>query len=272
MVKQVRRESAFDNFRAACAALAKRNSQVRVSIFDVDGHPSVNFLENGAKEAELDSEDYRLVHPDWLRPIEGRIELDVRVEHPSGDRYHSVFLDHRGAWTDRECTKPVLKATPNRKSLRECAIDDLGLARIERAEQIVAETIDSLLASPELRKNGFKTRVKPVIVMRWTSGKSHGGQKGIRFALARHASKSDNGAIFKEYAAFADLPMIGSYQGSWEDCLRVLVAHETAHWLQYHPKVTRPAGQYRKPHGTGFQKTYWILRHILGLKANVHVE
>jgi hypothetical protein len=89
----------------------------------------------------------------------------------------------------------------------------------------------------------------------------------MNFALLAHAMKPETNALFKEYKAFADHPMIGNFCGSRDDGLRVLAAHEFAHWLQRSPRIKRPPGDYRKPHGAGFQKTYWLLRHHLGLRS-----
>lgn len=153
-----------------------------------------------------------------------------------------------------------------RLTRRQLAIDTLGLERVESSEAIIAETIDYLLKSPELRRNGLileKRSVRPLVGFRWVHGLSRGGRAGVRFAMLGHASKPDAGAKFVEYARLASDPVMGSYEGTREGCLRILAAHELAHWLQHSSQVTRPRGSYRQPHGTGFQLIYWVLRYIL---------
>lgn len=260
--------SLYDVFRSTCARLARPRGEVLVDVFQTNGVPSVNLLDSTENDDSY-MEGYRLVNPDWLYPVDGVVLMSVKVEHGAHDRYERIYLDERGAWRDEARTKPRFAATAPRVSLRAAAIARLGEARVIEAETLIAETIHALLSSGVLAANGFKVnRSRPAIRFRWSAGKSFGGRTGVRFALYAHAAKPEKDAFFREYAAFADQPMIGSFRGSRNDCLRVLAAHELAHWIQFSPKVKRPPGEYKKAHGTGFQKIYWILRSALGLRSS----
>ena len=81
--------------------------------------------------------------------------------------------------------------------------------------------------------------------------------------MLHHARGDQEGAFFREYASFCDDPVIGSYVGLRKNVLRILAAHELAHWLQYSADVVRPEGRYQKPHGEGFRSTYRILRTLI---------
>lgn len=69
--------------------------------------------------------------------------------------------------------------------------------------------------------------------------------------------------MFNEYKAFKDHPVIGSAKTScWEDIMRLLVAHEVSHHVQYlyAPRVHRFKKNYKKPHGECFRQIYGYLR------------
>lgn len=148
-------------------------------------------------------------------------------------------------------------------SLRDRAIASLGAARVIEAENEITQAIERLLAAPRLKKAGFRFRAGPKVVLRWSRGKSHGGIRGVRFALLFHAGKPDFGATYKEYKRLNDFSGIGDFTGSRLECYRILAAHELAHWLQYEPTVKKPEGRYRPPHGDGFRMIYRLLREEL---------
>jgi len=71
---------------------------------------------------------------------------------------------------------------------------------------------------------------------------------------------------FSEYKAFADHPTIGSIAvNSAEDFIKVLVAHEVSHHVQYRYawRIKRFKKTYRKPHGECFRAIYGYLRRDL---------
>ncbi len=151
------------------------------------------------------------------------------------------------------------------KPLREDAIAKLGEGRVIEAEKVILDAVGLLLTAPVLKKNGFSWRrgVAPEIEFRWKAGTSRGGKRGLSFAMLRHAMKPEQGAVYKEYSRLNAFPGIGDFTGSRVDCLRVLAAHELAHWLQYEPKVRRPDWDFKPPHGEGFRRLYRILREAL---------
>lgn len=183
----------YQIFRQACAALSRRNKrEVRVYCHDAAGVPSVNFLEPGAKDVEIESEDYSTVQPAWLRPVDGKVKLDVAVYGGNGTEYVDVVLDERGAWKDDACTQPLFLRAASKGSLRDQAVVKLGEARVLETERIINETVTQLLGSKLLAKNGIlRGRSKPTITFRWARGKSRGGRKGLSFAVLEHASKPD---------------------------------------------------------------------------------
>lgn len=250
-------------FRRACARLAKPRGWVRVFVHDAAGVPSVNFAEPGASEAFGETEDYREVHPDWLRPVDGMLDLYIKVEHDRSDKYLNVFLHESGAWLDKARTKPLFRTSVKKPPLRDQAIAKFGEARVVETEQVIESTVARLLAAPVLRKMDISTHARPKITFRWTTGKSHGGIRGLSFALWHHAAKPDTGARFAEYASFAHDLDIGSFIGTRQQCLSILAAHELAHWLQYAPNVKRPPLHWKPPHGEGFRVVYRTLRKVL---------
>lgn len=257
------KEDLYPIFRRTCARLSKPSGQVRVYVHDAGPTPSVNFLEPGACDSMVDSEDYREIHPDWLRPVEGKVELDIKVEHSRSDKYLKVFLTENGAWKEAAGSIPLFPPAVKRLSLRDEALATFGEAMVVETEQFIEETVRRLLAAPELKKLGVSTRAQPKITHRWTAGKSRGGVKGLSFALWQHVMKPENGAVFKEYASFASDPEIGNFTGTRQQCLSILAAHELAHWVQYSPKVKRPEMRWRPPHGEGFRVVYRLFRKIL---------
>lgn len=90
---------------------------------------------------------------------------------------------------------------------------------------------------------------------------SYGGKKGISLAL-RHWVR-DGVIAFPEYASFRGDPEIGRTVGDWQHVVRVLVAHEMAHWVQRSSAIVKPAGlDYLSSHGAGgFKEIYRFLRN-----------
>ena len=150
---------------------------------------------------------------------------------------------------------------------RECA-----------AECLVLETVEKLMFALR-RSKTYKVaaKVSPTVKISFNPRrrKSYGGTKGLRFALNHFVNlrvygddgikyepvSEDYQVTLKEYTSFADSPDIGTISGNWRLIVRVLVAHELAHWIQYTKSVTKPADvDYRKPHGVGFQEIYYFLR------------
>lgn len=65
---------------------------------------------------------------------------------------------------------------------------------------------------------------------RWSNGR-HGMTLAMkRYTPADHVDP-DSSFTFYEYERFAASPTIGDFTGRWQDCIRVLVAHEFAHAL-----------------------------------------
>lgn len=253
----------FMVFRSTCRRLAAVHGGARVFIYAGEDMLTVNVLSVGVPQPSH-TEDYRLVHPDWLLPVDNK--ACICLADLKGDaRATQVFLNGKGAWEDEGCTMPFFKRSAGKGSLRDAAIAKLGRGRVAESEKVIQDTVSQLLAAPALKKAGFSWRrgVVPEITFRWKAGTSRGGRRGLSFAMMRHAMKPEHGAIFKEYARLNDYPGIGDFTGSRTQCLRVLAAHELAHWLQYEPKVKRPEWDFRVTHGEGFRRTYRILREAL---------
>lgn len=256
----------FMVFRNTCRRLAALNGGVRAFVYASEGVLTVNVLSVDALQPER-IEDYRLVHPDWLMTVDNKacICLTDQSEDARTTPEMKVFLNGHGAWEDEGCTIPFFRRSAGKGTLRDAAIAKLGEGRVAESEGVIRDTVSQLLAMPALKKAGFSWHrgVVPEITFRWKAGTSRGGRRGLSFAMMRHAMKPVHGAIFKEYARLNDYPCIGDFTGSRTQCLRVLAAHELAHWLQYEPKVKRPEWDFRAMHGEGFRRTYRILREAL---------
>lgn len=138
----------------------------------------------------------------------------------------------------------------------------------DEAERIVQETVERAL--DVLRQApGYQLRFgsRPKVVIRWATVDrvSHGRAGGISLAIARWLKPGE--VRFKEYDSFKHDQEIGSFHGSWQDVVRVITAHEMAHWAQYSPDLVKsgPKLIYRKPHGAGWMGIYRLLRVRLQL-------
>ena len=93
---------------------------------------------------------------------------------------------------------------------------------------------------------------------------------GISIAMARTcASRYDQLFVVKEYPAYESHPTIGSiYTYSILDSLRLTIAHEMAHALQYfsYRYHYRPKSA---PHGPVFKEFYTLLREKF---VNIHLD
>ena len=108
---------------------------------------------------------------------------------------------------------------------------------ISEAESVANRAIDRLI-------DHFNMPIdKRVLSWGRSRNRSWGGQwggnrLGLTLAMKRHvpADHVDDSKTFtfNEYRSFADDPHIGTFNGSWQDCIRVLVAHEYAHALTPH--------------------------------------
>ena len=113
----------------------------------------------------------------------------------------------------------------------------------KEAEQIVRDAVAIL-------NTHWGMQVKPVISWGRSRCNSWGGYGGgkISLAMKRHVpSDCDENEqfTFNEYTSFADSPTVGTFNGTWQDCLRCLVAHEHAHC---HPKASG--------HGVDWKRVY----------------
>lgn len=241
-------------------------SRCQVSVLVMQGETGCRLADDSDDDGEW--EDYRSLKPE-LFSGDGPIRIITLTDFPSRSSEDNLFwVDARGAWRDRACTRPLFAPAVAKKPARDAMADRVGRQRVESVEAVLREAVDEILGLKALHHEGFSWARKPDVVFRWANRRSHGGIHGITFGPARLAILPEEGGTFMEYAAFAGDPMIGHFRGTRKDCLRVLAAHEMAHWLQYNPAVTRPPGKYKEPHGSGFRKIYWILRDAMGLKAN----
>lgn len=103
-----------------------------------------------------------------------------------------------------------------------------------------------------------------VVKTKYRSQASNGGAARICIDMQRYRSKLSS---FKEYASFADDPVIGNIPdcNDRELLLKCLVAHEVAHHVQYRygPHTRWLKNNYQKPHGDGFKNIYRELRRTL---------
>ena len=126
---------------------------------------------------------------------------------------------------------------------------------INEAEEIVIKQVAVLNAYHGMQ-------VRPVISWGRHRNNSWGGYGGNKISLAmkRHVpSDSDDSTevfTFNEYNRFAASPTIGTFKGTWQDCLKCLVAHEHAHC---HPKSVG--------HGSEWQKIYAVNRQQFKLNG-----
>lgn len=255
----------FESFRQACRRLAGTRCDVEVLAYDTPAGWSLREPPGGEGEFV----DYRQVVAGDL-PDEGAWMVVARVNFPSRPSEEREFwVNGDGAWRDRSCLRPLFTPAVARKPARDAMADRVGRQRVEAVEAALREAVDEILGLKALRREGFSWTKKPEVAFRWANRLSRGGVNGVIFGPARLALLPEESGTFREYAAFAGDPMIGSFRGTRKDCLRVLAAHEMAHWLQYDREVTRPPGRYKEPHGSGFRKIYWILRDAMGLKANM---
>jgi|TARA_R110001592_G_C12860265_1_gene722769 hypothetical protein len=99
---------------------------------------------------------------------------------------------------------------------------------------------------------------------KYRSQSSYGGANRICIDMQRYRS---NRSSFKEYASFADDPVIGNIVDcdDLELLLKCLVAHEVAHHIQsrYGAWTRYLKNTYRKPHGDAFKTIYRELRRTL---------
>lgn len=267
----------YSSFLRTCARLAKGGVKVEVMVFSV-GHASINRIEaDRIGIFNYEYRDYRDLPREWVRPVDDLLVALVRQGLRTGGREQEVFLNRDGVWCDEGCAKPLfrpLRSAGAKKptTRRHLAIEELGEAVVIEAEGVVAHTVERLLASPALKKAGFRAKGMPKMAFRWNHGLSYGGRSGLRFALLGHARKPEKNATFKEYVRLNDFPDIGDFTGTRIDCYRVLAAHELAHWLQYAPEVRRPDGHFKPPHGEGFRVIYRILRQELSAMDGVSLK
>lgn len=134
--------------------------------------------------------------------------------------------------------------------------------RNEEAETLVHATVKSLLASLRRSKEyHWNGEQPPLVRISFSPARrlSRGGRDGLWFNLAQWMREGE--LNFPEYAALSRDPRIGSIRGPWQTIVKVIVAHELAHWVQYSSDVTKPPGRdYARPHGIGFQEIYGFLR------------
>lgn len=261
-------DTAWGVLRAACRRMAGSRCAVEILVFDGPGGLVIG---DGADDAGDDGQfiEYRHLPPAALHGPAPWFVL-ARVDYPSRPSEEREFwVNEHGAWLNRSCTSPLFLPARKKLSARAQMANEVGLSRVEEAESILTNAVREILSIKALRQEGFRWNGKPKIAFRWSNRLSRGGLHGVAFGPARLARSLDEGVVFREYAAFASDPMIGSFRGTRKDCLRVLAAHEMAHWLQYDRNVIRPPGNYKAPHGSGFRKIYWILRDAMGLKANI---
>lgn len=94
--------------------------------------------------------------------------------------------------------------------------------------------------------------------------------RGARISLAMAhrvptSGSSDWSSVrFKEYAHIAEDAEIGTFHGTWEDCLRVLVLHEIAHGVQFtcSPSAAKKAGYEYTQQGAHFRLWQDIYRRL----------
>lgn len=101
---------------------------------------------------------------------------------------------------------------------------------------------------------------------------------GVSLALAacfpRSPAECEDPHLFREYAAIARDPVIGSFTGVWRDHVRAVAAHEAAHvaqaWLRFERRDAarawaRAGRDLQKPHGIGWRSLYAAMREDFGL-------
>jgi len=98
---------------------------------------------------------------------------------------------------------------------------------IAESEQLVLESVEAL-------NEYWGMKVRPLMSWGRSRTSSWGGYGGgkISLAMKRHVPADGDTRdvhLFSEYSSFAKSPTIGTFNGSWQDCLACLVAHEHAH-------------------------------------------
>jgi hypothetical protein len=138
-------------------------------------------------------------------------------------------------------------------------------ARQMEVEAIIQGTVKKLVTLLRRSKRFHADKkAAPRVRISFSRGRksSRGGRRGVSFAVYRYSINDT--CTLKEYAHFENDPEIGSYTGHWKDVLKVLVAHEVAHWAQYSSLVKREPGlDYSRSHGSGFREIYRYLRTYL---------
>jgi len=188
-------------------------------------------------------------------PESGRI-LARAYAKPDGDFLDDYVLTLSG------CQVVAINGAPWTPPVVSHQSKKASSARQKEADLLVRSTVKKLLTSLRRSKDyHWNGKNAPAIKVSFSPKRrlSRGGINGLSFALSRWVR--DGQLRFPEYAAFRSDPDIGETTGDWMHVVKVLAAHELAHWVQYSRDVVKPAGvDYRKPHGVGFREIYRFLR------------
>ena len=113
---------------------------------------------------------------------------------------------------------------------------------VEEAEMVANEAIDRLIDHHNMAIDKRVLSWGRSRVRSW-GGQWSNGRHGLTLAMKRHVPADhvdpNQSFTFHEYRRFAHDPNIGTFKGSWQDCVRVLVAHEYAHALEPHDRHNR---------------------------------
>lgn len=165
---------------------------------------------------------------------------------------------------------------------------------MREAAAVVRQAIADMLIVVEGSEYGDKLPKgwKPAVKLDWSPERrrSLGGAGGqglyaegaISLAMHRRVpAEGKGGGEFAEYASIAKRADIGTFASAdWRAAVRALVAHEVAHAVQRAIRLNaRRAGmmaarELDKPHGTGWQRIYSLLRKssVNGWRAAPAVE
>lgn len=243
----------FSTIRLAVESSAsRRNLGIEVSLRANDTITSYN-LDDFPQEDDDMADAYPLSDVKKELPRDGRILVYARSRRDD-DYYNDYVLTLKDAQVV-EIDGQAWQAPPE---IRKKPAPEMH----KEATELVHSTVKSLLTLMRRSKAiHWSGESAPRVRISFHPKRriSRGGLSGLSFGLnhwMRHGELT-----FSEYASYRQDPEIGAIKGPWQTIVKVIVAHELAHWAQYSGAVRRPSGpDYRKPHGDGFQDIYRFLR------------